>query len=356
MRELLEKIRTRWQASTKRTKAIVTAVALALVGTSVAVPLALANSSGTLPAAASPGSPSAMPKPAQRAMTLPVRTAPASSGDSPLTGLPGGAGRVLAVKIDNVGPAQYEQSGLNSADIVYAIQVEGGLSRYLAIFDSKHVPSRLGPVRSARQTDIPLLAAYGRVGLAYSGAISGLLPDLARANLQNITPQSGLFSHGGTMPTYISPSSVFAAYPNLAPAKNVGFTFGAQPSGGTPVTGFSEYMPAAGFAFTASGNSWLVSVDGHAAETLDQGRFSTTNVIVQHVSVLPGEFTDYNAAQPANEVFSQTTGHGGADFYRDAKVWHGQWTKGTDGSPTQYTVGGRAMPLAPGRTWVVLVP
>jgi hypothetical protein len=33
-------------------------------------------------------------------------------------------------------------------------------------------------VRSARQTDIPLLAPYGRVGLAYSGAISGLLPDL----------------------------------------------------------------------------------------------------------------------------------------------------------------------------------
>jgi hypothetical protein len=274
---------------------------------------------------------------------------------SPLTGQ-GTAGRVLAVKIDNVGAAQTEQSGLNSADLVYVIQVEGGLSRYLAVFDSDHAPAHVGPVRSARQTDIPLLEPFGKVGLAYSGAISGLLPDLAAANLQNITPAdaSHLFSNGGSSPTYISPAAVFAAYPGLAEAKNVGFAFGAAPAGGKPATSAAAQMPSASFVFTASGAQWLVSVDGKAATSTDQGRLSANNVIIQHVQVVQGKYTDHNAGHPDNEVFSETTGSGQADFYRDGEVWHGQWSKASDGAPTQYTVNGHPMPLTPGRTWIVL--
>ncbi|MBC3840585.1 DUF3048 domain-containing protein [Streptacidiphilus sp. 4-A2] len=88
---------------------------------------------------------------------------------NPLTGQ-GPGGHVIAVKIDNVGDAQFQQSGLNSADLVYVIQVEGGLSRYLVVFDSSHAPARVGPVRSARQTDIPLLAPYGRASASSTPA------------------------------------------------------------------------------------------------------------------------------------------------------------------------------------------
>jgi hypothetical protein len=272
-----------------------------------------------------------------------------------LTGL-GPGGHVLAVKIDNVGAAQTQQTGLNSADLVYVVQVEGGLSRYLAVFDSSSAPGRVGPVRSARQTDIPLLASFGKVGLAYSGAISGLLPDLAAANLENITPSRAptLFSNGGSSPTYISPAAVFAAYPDLAQTQDVGLRFGAAPAGGQPASSAAARMPAASFTFTASGDRWLVTVDGRQAATTDQGPTATDNVIIQHVSVVPGKYTDYNAGHPDNEVFSQTTGQGAADFYRDGEVWHGQWSKPTDGSPTSYTVAGVPMRLTPGRTWIVL--
>lgn len=281
----------------------------------------------------------------------PTTPSPSPVGN-PLTG-EGRAGRVLAVKVDNVGPAQQIQSGLNSADLVYVIRVEGGLSRYLVVFDSNHVPGRVGPVRSARQTDIPLLAAYGRVGLAYSGAISGLLPDLAKANLQNITPPA-LFSNGGSDPTYITPAEVFAKYPGLAAAADIGLRFGAEPAGGAAAGSVSSRMPAASFTFTASGAGWLVTVDGAPALTTDQGRLSTSNVIVQHVAIVPGAYTDHNAGHPDNEVFSRTTGQGAADFYRDGRVWHGQWSKPTDTSPTRYTVNGVPMLLTPGRTWIVL--
>jgi Protein of unknown function (DUF3048) N-terminal domain/Protein of unknown function (DUF3048) C-terminal domain len=289
----------------------------------------------------------------------PATRASASPGatpqGNPLTGL-GTAGRVLTVKIDNVGAAQREQSGLNSADLVYVIQVEGGLSRYLAVFDSAHAPARIGPVRSARQTDIPLLAAYGHVGLAYSGAISGLLPHLAAADLRTITPAnaSAQFSNGGNDPTYIAPQRIFAAYRDLAPAKDVGFRFGTAPAGGHAAASVNVSMPSTSFTFTASGTRWLISVDGHRATTTDQGRTSTDNVIVQHVRIVPGKYTDHNAGHPDNEVFSMTTGQGTADFYRDGRVWHGQWSKPTDTSPTRYTVDGVPMLLRPGRTWIVL--
>jgi hypothetical protein len=280
--------------------------------------------------------------------------APASS-PNPFTG-EGTAGHVLAVKVDNVGDAQFQQTGLNSADLVYAIQVEGGLSRYLAVYDSDNAPPRVGPVRSARQTDIPLLAAFGRVGFAYSGAISGLLPELAQANVQNITPldDAQLFSNMGSSPTYIQPSQIFSTFPDLAQAKDVGLRFGDLPSGGQPASSVTAQMPAATFTFTASGTQWLVDVDGHPAISLDAGQLSAFNVIIQHVQVVPGQFTDHNAAQPANEVFSETTGQGAADFYRDGEVFHGQWSKPTDTSPTQYTVDGHTMVLSPGRSWIVL--
>lgn len=275
----------------------------------------------------------------------PVR---APARPNPLTGI-GTAGRVLAVKIDNVGAAQSQQRGLNGADVVYVEQVEGGLSRYLALYDSSHPPGQVGPVRSARQTDIPILAAYGRVGFAYTGAIPGLLPDLDRANLRNITPASGLFSDGGRSPTYIRPSQIFSRYHDLPQAQDVGFRFGRDMPGGTPVTSTHATMPAASFTFTRDGARWRIAVDGRLMS------LTTTNVIIEHVRVVPGKYTDHNAGHPDNEVFSVTTGSGTADFYRDGRVWHGRWSKPTDASPTRYTVHGDPMLLAAGETYVILV-
>ena len=56
---------------------------------------------------------------------------------------------MLAVKIDNIALAR-PQTGLTDADIVYVLPVEGGLSRFMAVFSS-HFPPVIGPVRSARR-------------------------------------------------------------------------------------------------------------------------------------------------------------------------------------------------------------
>lgn len=104
-----------------------------------------------------------------------------------LTGLPGMNRQVLAVKVDDTNAAQ-PQVGLESADVIYIEQVEAGLTRLLAIFSSQY-PIRIGPIRSARISDIDIVAEYGRVGLVFSGAQSRLYPYIDAANIANIGAQ-----------------------------------------------------------------------------------------------------------------------------------------------------------------------
>src|SRR6202007_1228135 len=88
-------------------------------------------------------------------------------------------GPVLAVKIDNIIYAR-PQTGLQSADIIYVIPVEGGLTRFMAVYSS-HFPPVVGPVRSARQSDLDLLRQFGRPAFAWSGATPHLVPFIERA-------------------------------------------------------------------------------------------------------------------------------------------------------------------------------
>ena len=86
---------------------------------------------------------------------------------------------MLAVKIDNIVYAR-PQTGLQSADLVYVIPVEGGLTRFMAVYSS-HIPPVVGPVRSARQSDLDLLRQFGRPAFAWSGATPHLVPFIERA-------------------------------------------------------------------------------------------------------------------------------------------------------------------------------
>src|ERR687897_646256 len=88
----------------------------------------------------------------------------------PLLGTPGEVPQraALGVKIDNTEPGR-PQTGLAQADVVFEEMVEGGLPRLLAVFHSQD-PESLGPVRSARSTDLFILAELGRPLFAWSGA------------------------------------------------------------------------------------------------------------------------------------------------------------------------------------------
>ncbi|HEX4902335.1 MAG TPA: DUF3048 domain-containing protein, partial [Acidimicrobiales bacterium] len=136
-------------------------------------------------------------------------TAPAETG-YPLTGLPiddpaRAARPVLAVKIDNAEPRRGRggrpQAGINAADVVYEEMVEGSVTRFLALFHSTDADP-VGPVRSARTTDLLLMGPLNRPLFAWSGANAGVAGAVRGAPVVDIgyDVASGAYNRAGDRP------------------------------------------------------------------------------------------------------------------------------------------------------------
>src|SRR3954451_3170906 len=134
----------------------------ALIGTAVAVALV------TTTAACTPEAilPSATPSPAYTS----DYESPAPTALAPLTGVVVPAGSLtnsaLAAKVDNH-PDARPQIGLGHTDLLYEELVEGGLTRYAAVWHSD-VPAEIGPIRSIRPMDPDIISPLGGI-IAYSG-------------------------------------------------------------------------------------------------------------------------------------------------------------------------------------------
>jgi hypothetical protein len=336
----------------------------------LAVCLALAAcSGGAKKAVAPPASTSGVGTPGPAPTTpetspAPPPTSSAPAAVSPLTGLPGAAGPVLAMKIDNIVFAR-PQTGLGFADVVYAIEVEGGLSRFLAVFDASHLPPGgvIGPVRSARESDLPVLQQYGKVDFSYSGALTKFLPLLASADVFNASPDqdAGAYFRQNTRRApyneYVKPAKILADFPNSAVARDIGFRFGAAPAGGVPTSTYKAVMPAASFTFTwdAGQGKYLVAMDGKPAQTVDAGQMGAPTVVVQKVAetTSPHGFMDVpHQLSP----FAPTIGSGEAVVLRDGNAYTGTWSRPDAGSGTTFTFQGQPMTFHPGQVWVVLAP
>jgi hypothetical protein len=270
---------------------------------------------------------------------------------------PGGtAAPVLAVKIDNV-PAARPQTGLGAADVVYAEPVEGGLSRLMAVYATR-LPQSVGPVRSARESDLELLGQFHRPTLAFSGAQSKLLPLIDRAPLRAETPgrTPGAYVRDPGRPApynlYLDPGRLMAAAPG-ADALTTGFRYGAAPEGGAAAASRTVRYPAARFTFTWSARhaGWLVAMDGTPAVTAEGGRLAPATVVVQYVTVRDSAYRDFlGHATP----YVETVGSGRAQVLRDGRAHEVRWKRGTAAEGTRFTTaGGAPVNFARGQVWVV---
>lgn len=277
---------------------------------------------------------------------------------SPLTGRPVSPGRpVLAVKVDNVAPAR-PHTGLGSADLVYVEPVEGGQTRLLAVFSSR-LPARVGPVRSARESDIELLRQFGRPALAYSGAHSRLRPALAGAPFPARAADGGApgFSRDPKRPAphnlYLAPTKFLAGVSAVGEAADVGFRFGDAPDGGEPTTRRTVRFPAArcDFVWSAEHGRWLVSLDGAPGHTTDAGRLAATTVVVQRVRVRDSDLRDVRGTV---SPYVETVGSGSAEVLRDGRAHQARWHRPAPTAGTTFTtVDGAPLRFAPGPVWVV---
>jgi hypothetical protein len=276
-----------------------------------------------------------------------------------LSGREGKDHKVLAVKLDNT---QFSDphAGLIAADVVYLEEVEYGLTRYVAVYSSEY-PKEIGPVRSARISDLELLRQYGNVAFAFSGAQSLLLDDIARAFLHPLSNDAGASGYwrvpDRTAPwdLFAHPKALLKGAPRANEAKDVGFTFDeAVPPGGKAAKDVTVNWPGAQarFKWSKGQDKWLLWMDGSPATSTEGPQLGGSTVIVQSAKVYPSQFGDsYGGTTPMTE----TVGKGKALLLRNGRTWPITWSRPTAKVGTTWRYRGKEIAMDPGQVWIALL-
>lgn len=268
------------------------------------------------------------------------------------------SGPVIAVKIDNVADAR-PATGLSQAQVVYVEPVEGGLTRIVAVFTPPY-PAVIGPVRSARQTDLDLLGQYGKPVFAFSGSVPQLIPLLHKTALIDAS-QANVAKAYARQSTHPAPHNLYLhpnRLPTGSPAAQPPLEFGAAPAGGTATSQQKANYPAASFSFawSASARRWLITMDGKPYRTTESGQLGAATVVLQRVATRPEAWPEDSTGAVA--PIAQTVGTGSATVLRDGQSYAATWTRSAVDAPTRFTVtsSGTDLPLASGPVWILLLP
>jgi hypothetical protein len=280
---------------------------------------------------------------------------------NPLTGVgPAPTGPVIAVKVDDTGNGRPSR-GIDSADVLYIEQAEGGLTRMVAIFGT-HRPV-VEAVRSVRASDTELLGQYGPIALVASGGGGDSLGILHRSILKGVIQQWGGpgFSRDGNRSAPYNLQTDLAQVASAVRAggsKPVGFNFSSDKSvlkgapsapqvrtvvGSTAVT--FRWAPSIGRYIRTIGGSDLTAASGKPV--------ASPNVLVQLCKVSVDR-TDIDVAGNASQ-YTHSVGTGQVVLYRNGKRFVGKWSRPKGASGTTFTtLSGKPLLMAPGGVIVVL--
>jgi hypothetical protein len=288
----------------------------------------------------------------------------------PLTGVESGQvpeHAALAVKIENSVSAR-PQTGLDAADVVWEEVVEGGITRYVAVYHS-NLPPEIGPVRSIRPMDPAIVGPLGGL-LAFSGGQGPFVDAVAQAGLQVVSNDGGspgfyrVSTRSAPHNVYAKPADLLAqADPAHQSAPDPQFRFATPaeqptaPAAGTPAALLNLKLSGVSYptwTWSQELGAWLRSEGSTPAVGADGNQLRAANVVVVRVQVVNTGFKD-PAGNPVPET--QMVGSGEALVATGGSTVAVTWSKDSITAPlTLKTLDGRPVLLAPGNTWVELVP
>ena len=323
----------------------------------VASSAVLAGCSGGSKHVSASGSPTPQP-PTATPTASPTPTVPALTGD-PLTGTGPGTGPVIAIKVDNAFLARPYQRGLTQAAIVYQELVEGGSTRFMAIYEGP-VKGEVGPVRSARESDVDILRGLGKPVLGFSGANRGVLRIfraaaakgyLVDASYGQATSAYRLGEHRRDARNFFaSPAKLATRGGSASNPVDIGWRFGSAPTAGLPtLTGTVAFSGQSKIAIRYNGRTgrYVLSQGGRVIPV------SPANLVVQRVVTRSSGFADVHGNVTP---FTVSTGKGGVAVLHDGRMVNGTWNRSGYGPTRLLDKAGSDILLKPGPTWVFLLP
>lgn len=273
----------------------------------------------------------------------------------------------VVVKIDNVDLAR-PQSGLNQADVVYEEMVEGGLTRLAAVFQSQY-PVLVGPVRSGRITDEGIADDLNYPVFAYSGTNGVFLPILRSQPLRDVddenlpgefwrepwapTPHNLYTSAAalaGLSSTHTAPHPLFSYHAPGATLSGAGVSAAASVSIGFPAA-------SVGWSYDPRAHIWTRSQNGTSDLDRTNQPLTAANVVIQFLPYVTSLMTSGEGGLPAPIPTGLMSGAGAAWYFSGGRVVRGSWSRGDVTAATRFVdAKGHTIRLAPGRTWVELLP
>ena len=266
----------------------------------------------------------------------------------------------VALKIENSADAR-PQSGLDHADLVYEEMVEGGITRFMAVFHCGQ-SAKAGPVRSARFDDAKLALPFTRV-LAYSGANSIVEKELDKRNVATLTelsaddaffrvPAGSLDIHS----LYANTEKLRDQAPKRAkPPKEEAFSFGDLNAKATRARKVTINFNASNtIEYRWAKGSWRRYEAGKPFVMASGDQVAVPNLVIQQVRVDNSPKIVDPAGNPSPDI--ELTGGGRALLFRDGKVVKGTWSANKGRSPRFETKAGEPFSFRPGPIWIELVP
>ncbi len=278
--------------------------------------------------------------------------------------------RPLVIKVAN-DPAARPQSGMSQADLVLEIPVEGGITRYALVFQSQD-PSKVGPVRSARQSDLNYLPALHAI-LAHVGASESVTQMVRDAAKSGSFVDIDEFQHADAFERVAGKVAPYNAYTSGSKIRDAAgdagrarvdvpalqFDASVGKAAGKEATSLAIPYAGAGkvtYAFDAAAGSYHRTQGGQLTMDADAKKeVMPDNVVVikTEVKEIPGT-ADVTGA-PSLDF--RATGTGTVVILREGKRFDGTWSRG--GTSDMYRFAdsaGAPIPLKQGLTWIHIVP
>jgi len=287
---------------------------------------------------------------------------------SNLTGLPVNPavneGPITGVMIENSLAAR-PQSGLSNAGVVFEAIAEGGVTRFLALFDNQG-PNSLGPVRSARPYYVQWAMGFD-AGYAHVGGSPDALADIRSWGVKDLDQ----FANGGSYTRISSRDAPHNVYTSMTALNELeakkgygksnftGFVRKAKEQAAKPPTARSIDFTMSGplynvhYDYNPTFNSYNRSVGGQPHLDANTGKMLSPKVVIAIVLNLSQGELDASGAYYSTY---QTTGSGTVYVFQDGTEIAGSWTKVDSKSQITFAdSSGKPLPLNPGQTWITAV-